>query len=103
LVLLRRESDKWKPQYRFTLEPHSYTDFSEMCLYHQTSPESIFTQRRACSQATPEGRITVTDKRLIITDRGEKVEREFASQDEWHAALLKHFGIDLNNIPRLEQ
>jgi N-hydroxyarylamine O-acetyltransferase len=103
LILQRREGDLWKPQYRFTLEAHQYSDFSDMCLYHQTSPESIFTQRRACSQATPEGRITVTEKRLIITDRGEKQERELASREEWTAALREHFGIELENTTLQEQ
>jgi len=98
LVLLRLEGGVWKPQYRFTLEPHPYSAFSEMCVYHQTSPESIFTQRRACSLATTEGRITVTDKRVITTERGEKRERELVSRDEWRAALLEHFGIDLDRI-----
>jgi N-hydroxyarylamine O-acetyltransferase len=98
LILLRRESGDWKPQYRFTLEPYPYSAFSDMCVYHQTSPESVFTQRRACSLATVDGRITVTDKRVIVTERGEKQERELASRDEWRAALLEHFGIDLNRI-----
>jgi N-hydroxyarylamine O-acetyltransferase len=98
LILFRREDGDWKPQYRFTLEPYPYSAFSEMCVYHQTSPESIFTQRRACSLATPEGRITVTDKRVIITERGEKRESELASREEWRAALLEHFDIDLERI-----
>ena len=98
LILHRRENDSWKPRYRFTLEPHQYAEFSDMCLYHQTSPESIFTQRRACSQATPEGRITVTDRRLIVTGGGGKQEREFANHEEWKAALREHFGIDLNQF-----
>jgi N-hydroxyarylamine O-acetyltransferase len=103
LIVHRREGGSWKPQYRFTLEPHQYSDFSDMCLYHQTSPDSIFTQRRACSLATPEGRITVTDKRVIITDRGEKHERELASHEEWTAALRERFGIDLESIPLQER
>lgn len=98
LILQRLESGSWKPQYRFTLEPHLYADFSEMCLYHQTSPDSIFTQRRACSLATAGGRITVTDTRVIITDRGEKHERELVSRDEWMAALRQYFGIDLDQF-----
>jgi N-hydroxyarylamine O-acetyltransferase len=93
LVLQRLESGSWKPQYRFTLEPHQYSDFSEMCLYHQTSPQSIFTQRRACSRATPNGRITVAEKRLIITESGDKKERELVTHEEWLAALREHFGI----------
>jgi len=95
LVLQRRESDSWKPQYRFTLEPYQYADFAEMCRYHQTSPESPFTQRRTCTVATPEGRITVTGMRLIATNNGERQESELVSHDEWRSALREHFGIEL--------
>jgi N-hydroxyarylamine O-acetyltransferase len=95
VILERREKDLWKPQYRFTLVAHQYSDFSDMCLYHQTSPESPFTKGRTCSLATPQGRITVTGMRLVITNRGEKQERELGSHDEWTAALREHFGISL--------
>ena len=97
LIVERRESESWKPQYRFTLDPYKLDDFGEMCRYHQTSPESPFTQKRVCTLATPDGRITVTGMRLIITDRGEKQEREIASHEEWAAALREHFGIELEN------
>lgn len=96
LIVERRESELWKPQYRFTLDPHKLDDFGEMCRYHQTSPESPFTQKRVCTLATTDGRITVTGMRLIVTDRGEKQERDLASHEEWTAALREHFGIDLN-------
>ncbi len=98
LIVERRESELWKPQYCFTLDPHKLDDFGEMCRYHQTSPESPFTQKRVCTLATPDGRITVSGMRLIVTDRGEKQERELASHDEWTAALREHFGIELNQF-----
>jgi N-hydroxyarylamine O-acetyltransferase len=101
LILERREAESWKPQYRFTLQPYELSDFAEMCRYHQTSPESPFTQRRTCSLATPEGRITVTGMRLIITDRGEREERELATHEEWIAAVREHVGIELER-PRSE-
>jgi N-hydroxyarylamine O-acetyltransferase len=66
-----------------------------MCHYHQTSPESTFTQRRTCTRATPDGRITVTGLRLITTIRGDKQERELAGDDEWRAALGEHFDVEL--------
>ncbi|HSF25393.1 MAG TPA: arylamine N-acetyltransferase, partial [Blastocatellia bacterium] len=78
LILERRETESWKPQYRFTLQAYELSDFAEMCRYHQTSPESPFTQRRTCSRATPEGRITVTGMRLIATAGGRRSERELA-------------------------
>lgn len=95
VIVERRKDGQWKPEYRFTLEPHPYSDFVDMCHYHQTSPESIFTQRRACTRATEEGRITVSDTRLIITARGEKQQRELHTDEQWKAALREHFGIEL--------
>lgn len=95
VIVERRKDDQWKPEYRFTLEAHEYSDFGDMCHYHQTSPESIFTRRRACTRATEDGRITVSEMRLIITAHGEKQERELCSREEWKAALREHFGVDL--------
>lgn len=96
LILERRESDLWKPQYRFTLEPYRYSDFVDMCHYHQTSPESPFTKRRTCTLATSEGRITVTGYRLITTIKGSKTERELGGEDAWLSALRDYFGIELH-------
>jgi N-hydroxyarylamine O-acetyltransferase len=98
LILERRVDNSWKPQFRFTLEAYEFPDYDEMCRYHQTSPESPFTQRRTCSRATAEGRITLTGMRLIVTERGERQEHELANDEEWIAALREHFAIDLQNI-----
>ncbi len=87
VILQRSEGDLWKPQYRFTLEPHDFAEFADMCHYHQTSPESPFTQRRTCSRATLDGRITITETRLITTIGQEKQELDLASEAEWFAAL----------------
>lgn len=95
LILHRRIDNEWKPQYRFSLQAYRLSDFSEMCHYHQTSPQSPFTQQRTCSRATPGGRITVTGIRLIITDREKREERELAGDEEWLAVLREHFGIEL--------
>lgn len=97
LILERRETDLWKPQYRFTLDPYQYSDFADMCHYHQTSPESPFTKRRTCTLATREGRITVTGMRLITTIKGTKNERELAGEDAWLSTLREHFGISLES------
>ena len=94
LVVERREAETWKPQYRFTLDAYELKDFDEMCIYHQTSPESPFTRKQVCTLATPGGRITVSNMRLIVNERGEKQERELASHEEWTAALREHFGVE---------
>ncbi len=95
LVLMQRDDgDEWKAQYRFTLQPHNYSDFAEMCRYHQTSPQSHFTQRRVCSRATQEGRVTLSEMRFITTSKdGGRQERNLTDQEEYAAMLRENFGV----------
>lgn len=95
LVLMQRNNaEEWKAQYRFTLQPHEYADYAEMCRYHQTSPQSHFTKARICSRATEEGRITLSEMRLITTSQvGERQEQILTSQEEYAEILRQHFGI----------
>jgi len=99
LVLSQREGDgDWKPQYRFTLQPHAYADYEDMCHFHQTSPQSHFTKARVCSLATPEGRMTLSGMRLIATTGdGERHESEVANEDDYARLLSEHFGINMNS------
>jgi N-hydroxyarylamine O-acetyltransferase len=83
----------WKPQYSFSLEPRRLEEFAGMCRYHQTSPDSSFTQNRICSRATPDGRITLSEMKLITTSKGEREERSLGSEEEWNSVLRKRFGI----------
>jgi len=94
LILSRCNDDGWKPQYRFTMQPYEYDDFAEMCRYHQTSLQSHFTQGRICSRATEQGRITLSEMRLITTSKnGERQERTLESDEEYNAVLREQFGI----------
>lgn len=96
LVLSQRSGDEeWQPQYRFTLKPYQYQDYLEMCRYHQASEQSHFTRARICSRATPTGRISLSDMRLIETAGGQKQERLLGNQDEYATILGQHFGIIL--------
>ena len=102
LVLMQRdEGDQWKALYRFTLQPHEYADYAEMCRYHQTSPESHFTRSRICSRATLQGqiagRITLSDMRFITTSMNgadqTRQERTLQSEAEYADVLREQFGI----------
>src|SRR3989454_12212794 len=67
--------DRWKRQYSFTLTPRRLDEFAAMCLYHQTSPESPFTRKKLCTLATADGRITLSDRKLLITQNGSNERR----------------------------
>ena len=94
-VLMQRSYDgTWAAQYRFTLTPHQYGDYSAMCHHQQTSPESHFTKGRICTRATPDGRVTLSELRLIKTNSvGEREEQTLPGEDEYARALREHFGI----------
>lgn len=85
----------WRPQYSFSLEPRRLEEFAGMCHYHQTSSESSFTQKRVCSRATPEGRITLSEMKLIVTSKGQREEKHLTSESEWQKTLDEQFGIHL--------
>ncbi|XP_029955756.1 arylamine N-acetyltransferase 1-like [Salarias fasciatus] len=55
----------WDALYKFTLEPRSLGDFSEMWIYDQTSPSSIFFSKSFCTLLKPGGRVTYIGRRLI--------------------------------------
>jgi N-hydroxyarylamine O-acetyltransferase len=106
LFRLDRDGDDWVliersatdgalvPQYyRFTLVPRRFEEFEPMCRYQQTEAE-YFTQHRLCSMATPDGRITLYDGRLIVHASGVRTERPV---DEREVPELLHdlFGVIL--------
>jgi N-hydroxyarylamine O-acetyltransferase len=94
--LLRREpGGGWERQYVFSLRPRRLADFEEGSRFHQTSPESPFTTGRICSLATAAGRVTLAGRRLIVTEHGERTERELVGEEEYRAVLRERFGIDL--------
>lgn len=85
----------WKAEYSFSMTPHRLEDFAAMCHYHQTSPDSHFTQNQVCTLATPDGRITLTADKLIITTNGKREEREVTTENEWRDLLQSRFGVVL--------
>jgi N-hydroxyarylamine O-acetyltransferase len=99
-ILLERSEDgtEFLKMYKFTLEPRKLQDFQEMCVFHQTSPLSPFTQRKIYSLAKPNGRITLTSQALIITENGQKTETPIADDKEFQQKLLEYFGLDEKTI-----
>lgn len=99
LIMMRRDPNAdWEPQYRFTLEPYTFADYEETCIFHQTSPDSHFTKGRICSRATEDGRISLSEMRFITTTGPQYVraERTLTDQEEYDRVLRDQFGIVMN-------
>jgi N-hydroxyarylamine O-acetyltransferase len=94
MIVQRQLADQtWKSLYQFTLKPHALEDFDPRCQWQQTSPDSHFVQQRICTLPTREGRITLSDLKLIRTEHGKREECLLKNEDEWRAALVEHFGV----------
>ncbi len=98
LFLTRGEED-WKPRFYFDPTPRAPEEFAELSRFHQTSPNSPFTRRRLATLATPDGRITLLDTTLTVTNGAEKQEGTLQSDAECLEALRSQFGIDLPSYP----
>lgn len=87
------DTSNFKSKYLFTTDEKQLIQFMEMCEYHQNSVASTFTQKKLITQLTPNGRVTLTDRKLKVLELGEIVETEIMHEDEFLSKLEHHFGI----------
>ncbi len=100
-----RDDDTFVPQYQFTRQTFQLADFAAMCVYHQTAPESIFTQKQVCTLLTSSGRVTLANGYLIITDveNNEKIKTVIKSEAEYRHLLKTHFEMELPSDVQLNK
>lgn len=89
----------WAPRFLFDTVPRERGEFEPMCHYHQTSPDSLFKRAVLATIATPDGRVSLTGRRLAKTHGAERHERELASEAEIAECLRREFGIELEELP----
>lgn len=77
--------------YLFDTQARKMNAFSEMCRFHQSNPASGFTQQRLISQLTANGRITLSDKKLKISEKGETIKEEAIKASKFSHYLQKYF------------
>ncbi|MBC8077525.1 MAG: arylamine N-acetyltransferase [Chloroflexales bacterium] len=93
LVWQRHPDGQWERNYRVATAPHTLEAFAPMFHYHQASPDAPFTRQRLVTQATGDGRATLTPNRLIVTSGHERHEQPVADNTAFWALLAQHFGI----------
>lgn len=92
----------FQPLYKFNLKAYDINAFSEMCEYHQNSPESNFTQKSICSIATKNGRVTISNGKFIKTTQDVRDEYTILNEIEYRQILKKHFQLQLPRDIRLD-
>ncbi|MEU0882661.1 arylamine N-acetyltransferase [Lentzea sp. NPDC005914] len=78
------------PAYRLERRPRSLAEFVPTCWWQQTAPESGFRKAPRATLARLDGRITVTNEKIVITKDGHKTSTPV---EDPAAAFLEHFGI----------
>jgi len=92
-LMKSQDGIEFSDEYIFTLKERNWEDFIEMNKYHQTSSESHFTKNKVCTIAKPNGRITLTNTKLIITENGKRQETEIKDEKEFNEKLFEYFEI----------
>ncbi|MEQ9007550.1 MAG: arylamine N-acetyltransferase, partial [Ekhidna sp.] len=98
LLKVSDDTSLYKTKLRFTTKERQLIQFMEMCEFHQTSLESPFTQKKLVTKITANGRVTLTDRKLKITELGKKSDSEILHEDDFLSKLEHHFGISLHQL-----
>jgi N-hydroxyarylamine O-acetyltransferase len=89
------ENGDHRPEYIFRNIHRELHEFSDMCLYHQTSPESHFTRSKLISIPTENGRISLTSTKLKIKNHDLIEETEIKDEAEFERQLWELFKLRL--------
>jgi N-hydroxyarylamine O-acetyltransferase len=83
------------PMYQLSPVPRAFAEFADACRWHQTSPDSIFTQGTVCTRRTERGRCTLAASTFIETVDGVRSEVVIDDPEEVRETLAATFGIEL--------
>lgn len=84
--------------YKFSLKFREPIEFIDMCNYHQTSEDSPFVKRKMMSKLTPLGRVTLSDDKMKIMEKGKAIEETILNEDAFYAKMEEHFGISRHSL-----
>ncbi|MBL8007035.1 MAG: arylamine N-acetyltransferase [Ignavibacteria bacterium] len=87
------DNTEYSDEYIFTLKERKWYEFNEMNIYHQTSPDSPFTRKKLCTIAKENGRITLTDQKLTVTEGSDRIITEINGKEDFYGKLYEYFRI----------
>lgn len=82
-----------RPQYRLEPHPRAVADCTAMSWYQTHSPASHFTRSTVCSRQTPGGRVSISGRKLIVTEDGVRTETELPDIADLADAYAHHFAL----------
>lgn len=94
-LYFRKQGADWHPRFVFSTTPRQLEEFAPMCLFHQTSPDSLFMKQRLCTLPTPGGRMTLLGNQFSIMDNGNETTVTLESDQQIDAILQQYFKLRL--------
>lgn len=89
------QKEQLTSEYIFSETARTFLEFEEMCIYHQTSPDSHFTRKRLITLPTENGRITISGNTLKIKEFDLMTEILLKNETEFKNELLKKFKVKI--------
>jgi len=89
----RHRMGRWEIEYSFDERVRKLEDFAQRCSFHQTSPDSHFTQSIVCTLASQEGRKTLSSENLKISKADVIKNTPIPTREYFYRLLFEHFGI----------
>jgi N-hydroxyarylamine O-acetyltransferase len=91
-VLEKPKDGDWRTRFIFGMTALERQDFLEPCRWTQTSPDSIFTRNRICTLARHNGRITLLNSTLTVSDENGSRDTDVPA-GSYADCLNEYFGI----------
>lgn len=93
LLMRRKPNEDWRPAYRFFETPREYSEFFDMCMFHSTSPESIFSKRTVVMMDSINGRLELMGNTFANTLPDGTREETQLDDDAYKQVLGQLFGV----------
>ena len=84
--------------YKFSAKIRESIEFLSMCRFQQNAAESSLVGRKIMTKLTKNGRIKLTDNKLIILEKGEIVEESLLNEDAFYVKMEEYFGISYHSL-----
>ncbi len=93
LLMHSADGENFKGQYVLDFEEQALENFKPECDRKQTQPDSHFMVNLICTIATPLGRVSMINDKLVIRENGQKKSRLIVDEADRLTILAKQFDI----------
>lgn len=98
LLMHSKDGENFKGQIVLSFEVQELGNFKPECERKQIEPDSHFVMNFICTKATPTGRVSIINDKLVIRVNGEKETRLIEDEADRLAILADKFDIPIANL-----